>query len=222
VSDHHAEEQGQGHGHDGDDDVGQMTAGHSSSWLSAPQVVRTQGRFPQTPFQRIAQKERRGQELDWEQELEAVMASDEEQETAECDDDIIEGAAPKSASTGAYTVKGRVTSSSRPSTQRRTKPWSSRLVFESHPRSLVPVTAAGGLPLESMASSSAAASYQGVEVFESFEQGWARAKAWDRVSRRRIIVISPPLSRKIQIFCLRHLAGKRYPRYVLPLVARSL
>lgn len=179
-----AQAEGQGGQDDDDDDddyQGNLVAEASASWLSAPQIVRTQHRVARTPFRRIAQRERRGEDLDWDQEMEVIMASDEE-DTEEDQDDNNEGFVLNPTSEAAE-MTSQATSSSRRYAQRRVKPWSSRLVFESHPRSLVPVTAAGGLPLEDMATDSESASHEGIEVFESFEQGWARAKAWDRVSR---------------------------------------
>lgn len=160
---------------DEEDDQPMASGSTSSNWISKPQVMRTYQSRQTAPFRSLTNRERRGETVDWEEELEKEFASDEEDESHEPRGD--QGVQPSQQQAApSKPAKGR---HSRPS-----RPWSSRLLFEPHPKSLIPVTASGNLPLVSMptasGSSSAASSAQGIESFESFEQGWSRAQAWDR------------------------------------------
>lgn len=159
---------------EGDDDEQGRAAQSTSGWAASAQIMKTHGEAAATPFRRLANRERKGEDVDWEAEIEREFAySDDEDERAE--EQHGEAELPEEV----LLSNPRIATESR----RPIKPWSSRLLFEFNPRTLVPVTASGGLPLHSMSSSLDGQSNapEGVQVFETFEQGWSRAKEWDRV-----------------------------------------
>lgn len=163
---------------DDEDDVGQEGQGPhaTSSWTQPAEVMRTGSKTHSTPFRALANRERRGEDVNWDEELEKEFdTSDEEDEDEETNPQANGSSEPKGHVQEANTE--HATSSQ---AARRTRPWSSRLLFELNPRTLVPVTASGGLPLHSMSVDASSNAPEGVEVFESFEQGWSRAKEWER------------------------------------------
>lgn len=162
---------------DDEGDVDQERAAVQSTWQSAPEVVQVQDARPyQTPFRNLTNRSEQ-EDFDWDAELEKQFDSDDEEYDEQAEEQQQVRAVRQGASANTQSVAAS-TSASGPS---RRRPWSRNLLFEPHPSSLVPVTAAGGLPLESLtdARSAADCAAQGTEVFESFEQGYARARSWE-------------------------------------------
>lgn len=142
----------------------------TTSWRGPAEVVRTHGKKRYaTPFESLVHRERKGEDVDWDAELEREMASSDEEDNVRAEGSGRQAEGPR---------EQPPTTSRR----RRARPWSSRLLCSLHPRSLVPVTASGGLSLHSMSADvhDGTEAPEGVEVFESFEQGWSRAKEWER------------------------------------------
>ncbi|CAO1634430.1 unnamed protein product, partial [Sympodiomycopsis kandeliae] len=153
-----AEDEAYRNDNDQGDEKGTPVGPHASSWATPAEVVKTQQRLPSTPFRNLTDRERKGEDVDWDAEIEKEFASDDEDD-ADHDENVLPPGGQRS------------------SQPRPKRPWSGRLLFELHPKTIVPVTANGGLPLYSMDATSTP---EGVEIFESFEQGWARAKDWER------------------------------------------
>lgn len=160
---------------DDDADAAQATAaGSYGGWIAQPEITRTSTKAKRvTPYRSLMSREAKGETFDWEEELEAQFArADSDYE----DDDDEIATTTQDSKEDQGTFRSMATSKLR----RRQVPWSHYLLFEPHPHSLVPVTAAGGMPLESMSSTYPAAEPPTVETFETFEQGYARAKGWEQ------------------------------------------
>ncbi|CAO1616273.1 unnamed protein product [Parajaminaea phylloscopi] len=142
-----------------------------SAWATAPEVMRTGAASTSqaNPFRSLSQREARGESFDWDEELDRQFDSDE----ASQDDN--------EAHVRLHHVEHEGISRSTADLQlRRDRPWSHRLLFDPHPRSLIPVGASGGLPLDSMPWQSHNSEPSPTESFETYEQGYARAKGWEQ------------------------------------------
>lgn len=158
-----------------------------STWTSKPEIVQTQvGTSSQhhnsrTTYRSLISREASGDSFNWDEEFEKQFAGDDDLDEDDNDSGVSRalGGRVDTTSTVQQASTKMAFSDAPQHFQSRERPWSHYLLFNAHPRCLVPVAGAGGLPLASMPSLYPASEAGPTESFESFEQGYARAKSWE-------------------------------------------
>lgn len=164
--------QGLNRSDDAGDDEGEGNEG--GAWSSQAEVMRVGQEDARTPFRTLTSREARGDNFDWDAEMERHFADDEDEEEDE--------EAGTSSIRGGQDDAAHQKAAAPLASRQCRRPWSHYLLFEPHPRSLIPILASGNLPLDPMPShegDDGDDDQKGTELFETFESGHARSQGWE-------------------------------------------